>query len=186
MEKTGLLFLLTFTACCSASSKDTFTYRYNLVRSVTFDFTKSYSVDLGSITLTNEENRHKKFRYINNSPLGYFYNKKTGGIKMFSMVVHNASPSKGDSIFWALLGSGTSHYPVKPGSSTRLTAYLNINSSPQPLEIIKYIQKNHSHLEYHIFNPENYPLREVFSKNEIQRNIDVTPDFVISSINLVK
>ena len=188
MEKKWFLglFLLTFSAGCSARSKDTFTYRYNLVDSVTFNFTKGYSVDLGSITLINEENRHKKFRYINNSPLGHFYNKKTGGVRIQDMVVHNASPSKLDSVFWALLDSATHYHPVKPGGTTRLTAYLNLNTSPQPLDIIQYIQKNHPHLEYHIFNPERYPLKEVFSTNEVKRKIDVTPDFIIRSIKVVK
>lgn len=187
MQK-GLVFLLLIfsTGCEAGKSTDTFTYRYNLVRQVSFNFSKSYSVDLGSITCVNEENRHKKWRYINNSPLAYLFNKKTGRIKMMQMVVHNAAPSKMDSIFWALLDSATYYYPVKPHSSTRLTAYLNLNTYPQPIEIIKYIQKNHPHLEYHIFNPENYPLKEVFTKEEIKRKISVKPDARINSIRVIR
>ncbi len=163
-------------SCYAGESKDSFVYRYNISSSVTFDFTKSYSVDLGSITLLNTENRKKKFRYIRHSPLGYFFNKKTKKKKHLTLVVHNAGPEKLDSVFWAILGSGTTHYPVKPNSSTTLTAYLNLNFNPRPKEIIEYVLKNHEDLEYHIFSPMNF---------EHNQEKAPPPDVTIHSIEVI-
>ena len=151
-----LLFILCFFIGNSyCSSKESFVYQYHITSNVTFDFTKSYSVDLGSITLLNEENKTKKFRYIRHSPHGYFFNTKTKKIKRLTMVTHNAGKRKLDSIFWALLDSATYYYPVQPYGSTQLTAYLNLNFYPRPKEIIEYVVRNYKDLEYHIFSPMN-------------------------------
>ena len=152
MRKLLLLFF-SFNSYCSFA--DSFVYQYHIVSSITFDFTKSYSVDIGSITLLNEENKTKKFRYYPHSPHGYFFNTKTKQVKRLTMVTHNNSKRKLDSIFWALLGSATYYYPVQPYGSTQLTAYLNLNFDPRPQEIIEYVTQNYKDLEYHIFDPSS-------------------------------
>ena len=159
-----LLFLFPFFTHCANSSRYSFTYDYDVSSEVTFDFRKSYSVYVGSVKLLNTTNKTKKFRYFNNSPLGYLFNKKTKKIKALSLVPHSSAPEKMDSLFWALLGSGTSHTPVKPQSSITLKLYLNLNFYPKPQEIIDYVIKNHEHLEYHIFNPSDFPSEEERAK----------------------
>ena len=152
----ALAFLI-WAFCGKAKGAGDFSYQYNISPEAVFDFSKSYSADLGEITLRNTENKAKKFRYIDHSPLGYLISKKTGEITRISLVVHNSAPRKLDSIFWAFLGSATHYHPVKPKGLTKLTAYLNLNFYPRPAEIIKYTAENHENLEYHIFSPMNFP-----------------------------
>ena len=152
-----LLFLLPFFTYCVGHTDSAFVYDYDVSSEVTFDFRKSYAVYVGSVELLNPGNKTKKFRYINNSPLGYLFNRKTKKIKALSLVPHSSAPEKMDSVFWALLGSGTSHTPVPAQSSITLKLYLNMNFYPQPKEMINYVIKNHKNLEYHIFNPADFP-----------------------------
>ena len=175
-----VLFAPLFTLAFNFGVDDTrysFIYEYNVPSQVTFDLRKSYSVSAGSVKLLNNTNKHKKFRYINNSPLGYFFNKKTKQIRYFPLVPHSTAPEKSDSVFWALLSSGTFHTPVEPKQSITLTLYLNINSDPKPQESMVYIIKNHKDLEYHIFNPINFPPKGVKNPK--------APDAIIRSINVI-
>ena len=175
----GWLFLFVVFSCHSASVDSTrysFKYQYSVPSEVTFDFTKSYSVPAGSVVLLNKENQKKKFRYINNSPVGYLFNRKTKKTHRMQLTSHNADPETGDSIFWAFLGSGTVHTPVAPYGSTRLTLYLNINTNARVEEVLHYLIKNYRDLEYHIFNPENFP--PTTGKNN-------PPDAKISSIKVI-
>ena len=151
MKKILLLCFFSFNLYCRGT--DSFVYQYHIASSITFDFTKSYSVDIGYIKLLNEENKTKKFRYYHHNPYGYFFNTKTKHIKRLTMVTYNNDKRKLDSIFWALLGSATYYYPVQPYGSTQLTAYLNLNFDPRPQEIIEYVTQNYKDLEYHIFSP---------------------------------
>lgn len=178
MKKIYILFFIfvSLSANCKEETRHSFEYQYDVPAEVTFDFTKSYSVSAGSVVLINRENKAKKFRYINNSPLGYFFNKRTKTTYRMSIVSHNADSEKLDSLFWAFLGSATYHTPVKPYHATTLTLYLNINANPQPAEITEYIVKNYEDLEYHIFNPENFP--PITGKNK-------QPDAIIHSIKVI-
>ena len=169
-------FLFSANSACVDDTRYSFEYQYSVPSEVTFDFTKSYSVDAGSVVLLNTEDKKKKFRYINNSPVGYFFNRKTKETHRMDLVSHNADPEKGDSLFWALLGSGTSHTPVRSYGSTTLTLYLNINANARPKEILDYLIKNYKDLEYHIFNPDNFP--PTTGENN-------PPDAKISSIKVI-
>ena len=153
----ALLFLVPFFTYCVEDNRYSFVYDYDVPSHVTFDFRKEYSAYVGSVTLLNTTDKTKKFRYINHSPLGYFFNKRTKKIKALSLVPHSSAPEKMDSLFWALLGSGTSHTPVQAQSSITLKLFLNMNFNPQPKEMINYVIKNHKDLEYHIFNPADFP-----------------------------
>ncbi len=178
MKKVYIFYFVfvSLNASCTDKTRYSFEYKYNVPSEVTFDFTKSYSVDVGSVVLTNTENKTKKFRYINNNPLGYFFNKKTKKTQEMSIVAHSASPEKLDSLFWIFLDSATYHTPVKPHSSITLTLYLNINANPQPKKITEYVTKNYKDLEYHIFNPDNFP--PITGKNK-------APDQIIRSIKII-
>ncbi len=168
-----------FSAAAPAAAADggDFVYQYNIYKTAVFDFSKSYSADLGEILLLNKGGKTKKFRHYGQNPLGYLFNRRTGEITRISFVSHNAAPRKLDSVFWALLGSPSHHYPVPPGGQARLTAYLNLNFYPRPREIIKYVTENHKDLEYHIFSPMNFP------PNTGKKS---PPDALVSSIKIKK
>ena len=172
-----LLFLFPFFIHCVDDTRYSFVYDYDVSSQVTFDFRKSYAVYVGSVKLLNTENKAKKFRYVNNSPLGYLFNRKTKEIKALSLVPHSSAPEKMDSLFWALLGSGTSHTLVQPQSSITLKLYLNMNFYPQPKEIINYVIQNYENLEYHIFNPADFPSTETKAKK--------TPTVLIRSLSVI-
>ena len=173
----GFIFLFLCFTCCASATSNSFVYEYNVPSQVTLDFRKSYSVDIGSVKLLNKTDEIQKFRYIKNSPLGYFFNRKTKEIKNLTLVPHSSAPEKEDSLFWALLGSGTWHTPVQPRSSITLTLYLNMNFHHQPQEIINYVIKNHKDLEYHIFNPIDFPASGTKAKKP--------PTVLISSFSVI-
>ena len=166
------IFLCLLCTHCTARSKDSFVYQYQLSQTAVFDLRKSYSASLGTVLVINNENRKKKFRHYNNSPWGYFYNKKTKKTKHLHLVTHNPAPRKADSIFWALLNAATWHHPMKPLGRHRLSAYLNFNLHNKPREIMEYVIKNSRDMEYHIFDPE---------KEE-----GGTPDFIIKHIQVIR
>ncbi len=178
MKKICIFFFVfvSLSANCKEKNHHSFEYQYDVPSEVTFDFTKSYSVPAGSVALINRENKTKKFRYINNSPLGYFFNRRTNKTYRMSIVSHNADSEKLDSLFWAFLGSATYHTPVKPYNATTLTLYLNINANPKPAEITEYVVQNYKDLEYHIFNPAHFP--PITGKHR-------PPDAIIHSIKVI-
>ena len=177
-----LLFIFTSVAYGGSGKKDFFLYEYHLSKSITFDFTKDWSVTLGTIKLINKENKKKKFRYYSNSPYGHFFNKKTGKKKHLDLVIHNPGERKMDSLFWALLDSATYYYPVQPHGTATLTAYLNPNTYPRPQEMIEYIAKNHKDLEYRIFNPSTALTAEGKPIGETE---NPRPVFVIYPIKVI-
>ena len=191
-----LFFLVLFLclANCAKEPPDVFVTQHNLSSSITFDFTKSYTVKVGTVTFLNKENKKKKWRYIYHAPLACLYNKKTKKCddqKGMPLVSHNPSPEVVDSLFWSLLDSATWHTPVKPYGSTQVTVYLNLNSYPQPGKLIQYIKDNHEDLEYHIFiRSGSGPLQTkmVQGKYKVQfLPVDMSgpPDFIIRSIQVI-
>ena len=159
---------------CAPFPGDKFTYEYEILEGIRFDFSKSVGVEVGRIRLTNTEDRPKKFRYVHNSPRGHLFNKKTGKPVRLELVVHNSEPEVVDSIFWALLDSATYFTPIPPGGEIWLRAFLNLNYHPHPREIMEYIIGHHRDLEYHIFGPEK----------EITASEGISPDAVIRFIDL--
>ena len=177
-------FLFAFGCLAKApdKSKDTFIYQYEgLSKKALFNFKKEYSADLGVMQLLNIQNKKKKFRSINHSPRGYFFNRKTKKITRLTVVVHNPAPRKLDSIFWAFLDSATYHYPVAANGSAKLHLYLNLNFYPRPRELIDFVSKNFKDLEYHIFSPSNFP-----NDSPNKMGLGASPDFIVSSIEVLK
>ena len=170
--------IILFTSCAE-EKPDVFVTRHELSPAITFDFTKDYSVEVGTITFLNEENNKKKWRFVYHAPLACLYNKKTKKCDEqagMPLVTNNPDPETVDSVFWALLDSATFHTPVKPYGSTQVTVYLNLNFYPQPKKLIQNIVKNHKDLEYHIF---------IRSGAVVSPDMSGPPDFIIRSIKVI-
>lgn len=180
MKKIFLLFSFSiFLNSCKEETPDIFVTQHNLSSSITFDFTKDYSVKVGTVTFLNKEDKHKKWRYIYHAPLACLYNKKTKKCDEQmgrSMVSDNSDPEEVDSVFWGLLDSATFYTLVKPYGSTQADIYFNLNSYPQPRELIQNIAKNHKNLEYHIF---------IRSGAIVSPDLSGTPDFIVRSIKVI-
>ena len=180
MKKTLFIFgFIISLISCGEEEPYIFVTQYNLSSTVAFDFTKNYSAKIGTVTFLNKENKKKKWRYIYHAPRACLYNKKTKECDEsagMSLVSHNPDPETVDSVFWALLGSATSHTPVKPYGSTKVTLFINLNFYPRPKELIQNIKKNHQHLEYHIF---------IRSGAVISQDLSGPPDFIIQSIKVI-
>ena len=171
--------IIIYLVSCVEEKPDTFVTQHKLLSTVTFDFTKSYSAKIGTITFLNKENKNKKWRHIYHAPLACLYNKKTKECDKLAgmpLVSHNPDSETVDSVVWALLDSATFHTPVKPYGSTQVTLFLNLNSYPKPRELIQNITKNHQHLEYHIF---------IRSGTVISPDMSAPPDFIIQSIKVI-
>jgi len=187
-----LLVLFLFLEGCKEKLPHVFVTGHDLSSSITFDFTKSYTVKVGTVTFFNKENKKKKWRFIYHAPIACLYNKKTKKCddqKGMPLVSHNPDPEVEDSIFWAFLDSATWHTPVKPYSSTQVTVYLNLNSYPQPRELIQYIKDNHEDLEYHIFIRSGagpFQTRMIQGKYKVlEHDTSGPPDFIIRSIHVI-
>ena len=174
MKKIFFVFsFIIFFSSCKEEIPDIFVTQHNLSSSITFDFTKDYSVKAGTVTFLNKEDKYKKWRYIYHAPLACLYNKKTKKCdeKMGeSIVSNNLDSEEADSILLGLLDSATFYTPVKPYGSVSADIYFNLNVYPQPRELIKHIAKNHKDLEYHIF---------IRSGAVIYPDMSGTPDFIV-------
>ena len=159
MKKTLFIFgFIISLISCGEEEPYIFVTQYNLSSTVAFDFTKNYSAKIGTVTFLNKENKKKKWRYIYHAPRACLYNKKTKECDEsagMSLVSHNPDPETADSVFWTLLGSATSHTPVKPYGSTKVTLFINLKFYPRPRELIQNIKKKSSISGVSYF----YPLR---------------------------
>ncbi len=180
----GVLFVLGCVGSASNARAD-FIYEYHLSTEIAFDFSKSNSVELGTLSVTNPDETHKKFRFIPHAPYGYLYNRKNKTCYSFGLIYDTTEPRVLDSVFWALLDSATYYYAVPAMSSLEFTVFMNVNAHPQPEQIVHYITENHDHLEYHLFDPRHRP-RVPLGERRLNACIGAPPDFTLQTIRVLR
>ena len=182
-----LIFSLLMSCNSSTKNKNPFGYTYHVDQQITFDYSKSYSIPIGTILVQNKTNWKKKFRYHEANPKGYFFNTKTSTIHYVNFVTHSNTPRKMDfnNLGW-LIGIPGYFIPVK--DSITLKVYINLNRFPKPgpAELVRYVRENKKDLEYHIFNPENYPEPKISSSYPItKQETYAKPDWIIKEIRVI-
>ena len=186
---TVFIFSLLISCDSLTKNKNPFGYTYNLKQQVTFDYSKTYIIQIGTILVQNKTNWKKKFHYSESSPKGYLFNTRTGVIHYVSLVTHSDAPRKMNfDLLGLLIGLQTYHIPVRGKENITLKVYINLNRFPKPgpAELVRYVKENKKDLEYHIFNPKNYPEPELSSGYPISKQETyVKPDWIIKEIRVI-